>query len=164
MLAAVEGLDELLYEVVWRDQALAEGMPSADFLPSPATVAAGSDLFTQYMADAGVGAEDRDALLGDLERLSRSYALLTLDKLGWERKGGETVESEDLRQRLQVIDDHKRLFRRMLEMLAKSGVLEEAGEDFVVAVGSGDPLPEGMPGDPRRVCEPDGGVVRARCE
>ena len=148
LLAAVEGLDELLYEVVWQDQSLAEGMPSADFLPSPATVAAGSDLFTQYLADAGVGAEDRDALLGDLERLSRSYALLTLDKLGWERKGGETVESEDLRQHLQVIDDHKRLFRRMLEMLAKSGVLEEVGEDFVVAVGSGDPLPEGMPGDP----------------
>ena len=148
LLAAVEGLNELLYEVVWRDQPLAEGMPPADFLPSPATVAAGSDLFTQYLAAEGVGAEDRDALLGDLERLSRSYALLTLDKLGWERKVGEAVDSEDLRQRLKVIDDHKRLFRRMLEMLAKSGVLEEAGDGFVVAVGSGDSLPEGMPGDP----------------
>ena len=148
LLAAVEGLNELLYEVVWRDQPLAPGMPPADFLPSPATVAAGSDLFTQYLAAEGVGAEDRDALLGDLERLSRTYALLTLDKLGWEREVGEVVDSEDLRQRLQVIDDHKRLFRRMLEMLAKSGVLEEAGDGFVVAVGSGDSLPEGMPGDP----------------
>ena len=148
LLAAVEGLNELLYEVVWRDQPLAQGMPPADFLPSPATVAAGSDLFTQYLAAEGVGAEDRDALLGDLERLSRAYALLTLDKLGWERKVGEAVDSEDLRQRLKVIDDHKRLFRRMLEMLAKSGVLEEAGDGFVVVVGSGDPLPEGMPGDP----------------
>ena len=148
LLAAVEGLNELLYEVVWRDQPLAQGMPPADFLPSPTTVAAGSDLFTQYLAAEGVGAEDRDALLGDLERLSRSFALLTLDKLGWERKVGEAVDSEDLRQRLQVIDDHKRLFRRMLEMLAKSGVLEEEGDGFVVAVGSGDLLPEGMPSDP----------------
>ncbi|MCE2449789.1 MAG: hypothetical protein J4F35_15850 [Candidatus Latescibacteria bacterium] len=73
---------------------------------------------------------------------------MTLDKLGWERKMGEAVDSEDLRQRLKVIDDHKRLFRRMLEMLARSGVLEEAGDGFVVVVGSGDPLPEGMPGDP----------------
>ncbi|MCE2449790.1 MAG: type I polyketide synthase [Candidatus Latescibacteria bacterium] len=34
LLAAVEGLNELLYEVVWRDQPLAQGMPPADFLPN----------------------------------------------------------------------------------------------------------------------------------
>ncbi|MCY4587225.1 MAG: SDR family NAD(P)-dependent oxidoreductase [Bryobacterales bacterium] len=150
LLAAVEGLKDLLYEVVWRDKALAPGMPPADFLPSPLAVGAESGLFTRYLAAEGVGAEDRAALLEDLERLSRSYALATLDKLGWERKAGAAVVPEDLRRRLQVIDDHKRLFRRMLEMLAKSGVLDEAGDGFVVAVGSGDPLPEGMPGDPDR--------------
>ena len=32
-------------------------------------------------------------------------------------------------------------------MLAKSGVLEEAGDGFVVVVGPEDPLPEEMPGD-----------------
>ena len=148
LLASVEGLNELLYEVLWRDQPLAPGMPPADFLPSPATVASGSNLFTQYMADEGVEAEDRDALLRDLERLSRSYAFATLKELGWQRKVGETVDPEDLRQRLNVTEEHQRLFRRMLEMLAKSGVLEENGDGFVVAVGSGDPLPEEMPGDP----------------
>ena len=32
-------------------------------------------------------------------------------------------------------------------MLAKSGVLEEKGDSFVVAIGPEDPLPEEMPGD-----------------
>ena len=148
LLAAVEELEELLYEVEWRDRPLAPGMPHAEFLPGPSTVAAGSGLFTRYLEAEGVGAEDRDALLGDLERLSRSYALSTLDKLGWERKEGDAVDSEDLRQRLQVIEAHRRLFRRILEMLARSGVLEESGDGFLVTVGSGDPLPEGMPGNP----------------
>ena len=148
LLAAVEGLKDLLYEVVWRDKALPPGMPPADFFPSPASVGAGLGLFAQYLAAEGVGAEGRTALLEDLERLSQSYALATLDKLGWERKAGAAVDPEALRGRLQVIDEHKRLFRRMLEMLARAGVLEESGDGFVVAVGSGDPLPEGLPADP----------------
>jgi len=148
LLSAVEGVKELLYEVVWRDSALASGILPADFFPGPAAVAAGSQLFSGYLTDADVDPDDRYALLADLERWSRSYALATLDKLGWERRAGEVVDPDDLRQRLHVIEDHKRLFRRMLEMVAKSGVLEETGEGFAVVVGSGEPWPEEMPGDP----------------
>ncbi len=149
LLAAVEGVEDFLYETVWRDCALAPGMPPADFFPSPTAIAAESDPFTRYLADEGVGAEDRTALLEDLERLSRFYALWTLEKLGWERTAGTAVDSEELRERLGVLEVHKRLFRRMLEMLAKSGVLEAAGDGFSVAVGSGDPLPEEISGDPQ---------------
>ena len=38
LLSAVEGLQGLLYEVVWRDRALTTGMLSADFLPAPRDV------------------------------------------------------------------------------------------------------------------------------
>ncbi len=146
LLAAVEGLDELLYEIVWRDRPLAPGMPAADFFPSPA--AARGKLFSEYMADEGVEAADRAALLDDLERLSRSYALATLDKLGWERQAGAAVDPEELRQRLEVQPEHQRLFRRLLEMLARAGVVEEADGRFTVRVGSGDALPEEMHDDP----------------
>ena len=37
--------------------------------------------FTAYLADEGVEAADRAALLADLERLAQSYALATLDRL-----------------------------------------------------------------------------------
>ena len=147
LLSAVEGIDELLYEVVWQDCALAPGMVPADFLTRPSDVAAGMNLFTDYLANEGVGADDRAALLADLEHLSHAYALATLDRLGWQREVGASVESEDLRQRLKVGDEHVRLFRRLLEMQVRTGVLTEADGGFVVAVGSEDPLPDTMPDD-----------------
>ena len=148
MLSAVEGLDELLYEVVWRDGVLAPGMPSADFLTSPSDMVPRSEPFSRYLTAEGVGVEEEAALQADLERLAWSYALSTLEKLGWQRRTGDAVDSEGLRQDLEVLPDHSQLFRRILEILVRSGVLEVAGEGFVVAVGAGDPLPESMPQDP----------------
>ena len=147
LLSAVEGIDELLYEVVWQDCALAPGIVPADFLTGPSVVAADMDLFTEYLANEDVGADDRAALLADLEHLSHAYALATLDRLGWQREAGASVDSEDLRQRLKVGDEHVRLFRRLLEMQVKTGVLKEANGGFVVAAGSEDPLPDTMPDD-----------------
>ena len=147
LLSAVEGIDELLYEVVWQDCALAPGIVPADFLTGPSVVAADMNLFTEYLANEGVGADDRAALLADLEHLSHAYALATLDRLGWQREAGASVDSEDLRQRLKVGDEHRRLFRRLLEMQVRTGVLSEANGGFVVAVGSEDPLPDAMPDD-----------------
>ena len=151
LLSAVEGVEDLLYEVVWRDRALPPGMPAADFLTAPSAIAAGSEPFTGYLAAEGVGAEDRAALLADLERLARCYALITLDKLGWKRTPGEVVDAGALRQRLQVGAEHERLFRRMLEMLVRAGVLDEQEDGFVVRVGSGAPLPEDLPADPEEL-------------
>ena len=147
LLSAVEGVKDLLYEVVWREHGLPPGVTPADFFPTPATVAAGSQLFAGYLTEAGVDPGDRDTLLADLERWSWSRALATLEELGWERTPGAVVDPEDLRQQLEVIPEHKRLFRRMLEMLARSGVLEERDDGFAVLLGPGDPLPEEMPGD-----------------
>ena len=137
LLSAVEGVKDLLYEVVWRESALAQGIMPADFFPSPGIVADRSGLLSEYLAEEGVAPEDRSALLRDLERWSRSRALATLEELGWEREAGAAVDLEDLRGRLGVGEEHGRLFRRMLEMLAKSGVLEEADGGFLVKVGSG---------------------------
>ena len=148
LLSAVEGIDDLLYEVVWRDRALESALASADFFPTPATVADGTELFFDYLTSEGVSPEERTALLADLERWSRSYALATLERLGWHRKVGDLVDPEDLRQRLEVSDDHKRLFLRLLEMLANSGVLEERDGEFAVVMGAEDPWPEGLPDDP----------------
>ena len=147
LLSAVEGIDELLYEVVWQDCVLASGIVPADFLTGPSVVAADMDLFTEYLANEGVEADNRAALLADLEHLSHAYALATLDRLGWQREAGASVDSEKLRQLLKVGDEHVRLFRRLLEMQVRTGVLTEADGGFVVAVGSEDPLPDAMPDD-----------------
>ena len=147
LLAAVEGVEDLLYEIGWRERVLPPGIEAADFFPSPAEVAAGSQVFPGYLTDAGVDPDGRNALLADLERWSRSRALATLEELGWRRVAGEVVDPEDLRQRLDVLPEHQRVFRRMFEMLANSGVVEETEDGFVVVVGPDDPLPEHMPRD-----------------
>ena len=147
LFSAVEGVEELLYEIMWRESALAPGLMSADFLPSPEDVAARSGLLSECLAEEGVSREDRSSLLGDLERWSRSRALATMEQLGWERESGTVLDSEELRKSLGVGEEHRRLFRRILEMLAKSGVLEEAESGFVVRLGPDDPLPDEMPGD-----------------
>ena len=144
LLSAVEGVKDLLYEIVWRERALPPGMKAADFFPGPATVAAEAQLFTDYLTEAGVPPESRDALLQDLERWSRRRALATLEELGWQRVAGETVDPEALRQQLNVIEEHRRLFRRMFEMLARSGVVAETDAGFTVLLGPEDPLPEDM--------------------
>ena len=147
LLSAVEGVGDLLYEVVWRERALPPGIEAADFLPIPSEIADNAQSFTGYLTDAGVDPENRNALLADLERWSRSRALATLEELGWRRERGAVVNPEDLRQALDVLPEHARLFRRLFEMLARSGVMEERDEGFLVAVGPEDPLPEHMPAD-----------------
>ena len=141
-------MKDLLYEVVWRDRDLAPAMPPADFLPSPAAVATESDPFSAYLAAEGVDAAGRASLLGDLERLAWSYALLTLERMGWERRAGETLDPEALRRRLGVADEHRKLFRRMFELLAAAGVVEVRADGFGVVVGAGEPLPADLPADP----------------
>ena len=147
LLSAVEGVDDLLYEVTWRDRALESALMPADFFPTPAMVAAGTQLFTGYLTDAGVDPQGRNDLLADLERWSWARALATLEELGWRRVKGESVDPEELREQLDVLPEHKRLFRRMLEMVARSGVLEETDDGFAVVVGPEDPLPEVLPHD-----------------
>ncbi len=146
LLSALEGLDELLYEIEWRDQTLPRGILPAAFLRTPAEVAADSPVFSAYLAAAGVGGEETE-LQAELERLAQSCALSTLETLGWERTAGAPVDAGDLRRRLRVLGEHEQLFGRILELVGKSGVLEREGEGLVVAVGSGDPLPEGLAAD-----------------
>ena len=148
LLSAFEGVNDLLYEIDWRDQPLESGLMSADFFPTPATVAEASELFPAYLTGAGVDPQGRNELLADLEQWSRSYALRTLEKLGWQRKMGEIVEAEELRERLNVNAEHSRLFLRMLEMCAQSGVLEQRDDGFQVLVGEGEPLPPELPENP----------------
>ena len=147
LLPAAEGVEELLYEVVWRDQALPPGILAADFLPTPAAAAARSRPFSRYLAIEGVKVEDETGLQEDMERVSWCYALSALEALGWERKAGAAADPEELREQLEVLPEHVHLLRRMLEILARSGVLQANAEGFVVAVGAEDPLPDDMPHD-----------------
>ena len=147
LLASLEGIDDLLYEIIWRDRALPPGMPAADFLPSPSAAASRSKPFSSYLADEGVEVADETDLQGEMERVSWCYALSALETLGWERRAGAVVVLEELRERLEVLPEHANLLRRMFEILTRSGMLQTKDEGFVVTVGAGEPLPDRMPRD-----------------
>ncbi len=148
LLTDMEGLDELLYDIVWREQALPPGMPPADFLRAPSDVADNSPIFATYLAAEGVEPHENTNLQNDLEQLAWSSALSTLERLGWERTAGSHVDAESLRRHLGVLDEHEHLFQRILNLLTDSGMLEKKDDGFIVTVGSGDQLPEGMSADP----------------
>ena len=148
LLAGTESVEDLLYEVTWEDRPLAPGMVPADFLPSPSAVAATWRPFSHYLAEEDVEVEEREALLLDLEWMARSVALTTLERLGWTRTAGDMVEPEALRERLNVLEVHRHLFRRMFDLLAAAGIVEQAGDGFVVLLGADGPLPQDMPADP----------------
>ena len=148
LLSATEEVEDLLYEVVWRDRPLPDRLQPAEALATPATVAAATGTFGHYLAREGVTLEERSALLDDLEFLSRAYALAALDRLGWERQPGTIVDPELLREQLGVLPEHSILLERMLRLLADAGVLERDDGKYDVKIGTGDPLPDQRLADP----------------
>ena len=58
------------------------------------------------------------------------------------------MDTEAVREQLNVLPEHRRLFRRLFELLGRGGIVEEAGDGFTVLVGPDDALPEAVPGDP----------------
>ena len=140
--------EDLKYEIVWRDSFLDDGMPSADFLTTPSAVDEDSAPFSAYLDAEGVAMDSRRGLLDDLERLSWKYSIIALERLGWTRQAGELVDSEALRNRLNVLDEHVSLFRQLFRLLARAGVVQETDAGlFLVQVGPHDPLPDNIPAD-----------------
>ena len=142
LFSSTESLEDLLYEVAWRDRPLRNRLRPAIELAAPSAVAAETDAFAEYLAREGVQVPDRAALLGDLEQLSRAYSLAALDKLGWRRRPSQVIDPEELAEEIGVIPQHCRLLERMLRLLSDAGVLEKApGGQYRVLLGEGDPLP-----------------------
>ena len=154
MLSASHALKDLLYEVVWREQPLSGGLQSAQFLEGPESIRSRTGSFPDYLAAEDVRPEERAALLGDLDRLGGAYVLAALDRLGWRRSAGAAVEAEALCGALGVVEQHRRLFGRLLGILAEAGILKrEPDGGLTVVVGSGDELPDASLGDPERLAE-----------
>ena len=143
LLSATEDLQDLLYEVLWRDSPLQNRLRPADDLAAPAAIASETGTFEEYLNAEGVHIDERAELLNDLERMSRAYALAALEELGWRRENGGTVDPGQLGEQLSVVSQHSRLLERMLRLLADAGVLERTPEAmYRVLVGESDPLPD----------------------
>ena len=154
MLSASNAVKDLLYEVAWRERDSAEAPRSAGFLVEPEAAGARVGSFPDYLAAEGVAAGERAALLDDLDRLGRSHALAAFDTLGWRREAGAAVDPDALHRELNVAPEHRRLFRRLLGILAEAGVLAARPDGgLAVAVGSQEPFPDEAPAEPEALAE-----------
>lgn len=154
-MAEQEKLRDMLYEVEWIAQESAADMSASDLLTNPAANKSSVGQSTAYMSKYwGMTANvimpvqpdtymskykigERASYVDDLELLARTYALVALERLGWQRVLGEKVMAEDLQQQLGVVADYRfLLLRRLLVMLAEAGVLTpQAGGGYHVAAG-----------------------------
>ena len=135
LLAAVSGVNDLLFDVAWRERALAGGLRPAEFLTAPAAVAERAEPVAEHLAAEGVEAGAMPGFFDDLERLARGYALAALEGLGWRREPGAPVHPSELRRPLKVVAEHERLLHRLFGMLEEAGVLDRTSEGLVVVAG-----------------------------
>ena len=161
------GIDDLLYEVRWREAPPA-GLLGAEFLVEPEVLASRGRSGEAALEAEGLSARSLAALDRALERESRSHALRALEELGWRRRAGERFEAEDLRRRLRVAGDHRRLFGRLLGLLDEAGVVARDPEGTWVVAPDSEQPPREAP-DPPDAAADSGGhgsierALLARC-
>ncbi len=116
-------LSDWLYRIVW-DPKPRQEQASADerlaYLPASSDIVA--DLRSQIMElGAQHGLPQFVALWPHLEKLSLTYTLQALQRLGWD---GAPVACEALPERLGIVERHKRFFDSVLGSLAEARILE----------------------------------------
>ncbi len=118
---------DLLYEVVWRDApAAGSGLPRPGQLEMELAARVAALGSTE-------GLEAYTDFLPTLDALTTQYVVRALRDLGWEFRVGAQVSAESLADQLGVVARHRRLFRRLLEILAEDGLLVASGDAWHVA-------------------------------
>jgi len=122
-------LDEALYDLGWieTEAAPADSVPTVSIEDLQSGAMAALD---GLRADAGL--EQYDAFLPRLDRLCLELTVRALQKLGWNPAVGERVSTHALAERLGVAAQHRRLFGRLLEILAEDQLLAREGDDWKV--------------------------------
>ena len=152
LLSSSANLRELLYEVTWREAPYVGSPQPADFLVSPSEAASQVKTYSEYLSEVGVSPGENVEWLADLERLSQSYALRGLERLGWKRIKGNAVAADALLDELRMQPTHRRLLGRILQMLCEAGILQEDPQgEFIVTVGADESLPNGISNNPEEL-------------
>ena len=74
-----------------------------------------------------------DEVLNQLESLSAGYVINAFHRLGWTFQPMRRFSTESITKELGIADRHRRLFSRMLDILAEEGVLRKLDADWEVA-------------------------------
>lgn len=112
-------LDDCLYETRWDTAAWVPREPHT-WSPNELMLSASARL-SSLLPDDRVAAYDRH--LPRLEALCLEYVAHAFRRLGWQPAVGDVVRESELADRLRVAVAHRRLFERLLAILAEGGVI-----------------------------------------
>ena len=118
-----ESITDWLYEVEWRSKGLLGRLEAPDFLLKPEEIEQKlSAVLTELVSQ--IDARKTSEIARNLEELSVDYIVEGLLSMSWPYQRGETLEFEAAAQRLGIVPSQRRLFKRLLEILAEVGILE----------------------------------------
>ncbi len=127
----VESITNWLYEVEWRTKGLLGKLLPPDFLLAPVEV---SQQLTPSLAELVTQVDNaRTSEIGrSLEELSVDYIVQALGSMGWSYQPTESFDLEAAVQRLAIVPSQRRLFQRLLEILAEVGILQSQQQRWQV--------------------------------
>jgi acyl transferase domain-containing protein/NADPH:quinone reductase-like Zn-dependent oxidoreductase len=129
-------IDSCLYEMRWRPAPL-----PVEIAFDPAALAmTATNKFAALHATAGIA--DYDLFLPQLEALCVGYVLRAMRELGWQPAAGDHVTAPALAEKLGVAARHRRLFDRLLRILAEAGCLTPTAAGWQVVRPLADLAPE----------------------
>jgi acyl transferase domain-containing protein len=120
-------LDDVLYETRWQPAPASSPHPIS--IPALVDDAAGTVEGLRRAAEL----DAYDAFLPQHEALCADYVVQTMGQLGWQPHAGDAVAAQSLAERLRVAPRHRRLFGRLLEILAEAGHLLPTAQGWTVA-------------------------------
>jgi acyl transferase domain-containing protein/acyl carrier protein len=123
-----------IYTLDWRETR------SADAPRGQVDVRALSESLTRSLAQAGDRSDlsRYDTFLPQLDSSVAGWIARAFRVLGWRHAPGERAAVSTLAESLGVIDRHRRLFSRLLEILAEDGIVELEGASVTVCRAAAD--------------------------
>jgi SAM-dependent methyltransferase len=122
----------VFYSVQWEEKPHPNPIKvtgSAAHLPTPPELAARlQPLMTELSIERGL--DEYPTLNQAVDELSAVYIARALAALGWEFHAGCRIAAATLME--QAAPQHRRLLRRLLEILREDGVLRRAGDEWLV--------------------------------
>ena len=124
-----------LYELQWQPRSrLDQRLPAAPHSDlSDPTVIAAESATAESRLSAQLALPRYQEFDSELDRLCAAYARTALDNLGCMLQAGKTYAIDELVQNAGIVDAHRRLFERLLTILAEDKILQIDGSRCIVA-------------------------------
>ncbi len=119
-----------LYEVEWRTKGRLGRLLPPDYLLTPVEV---QQQLSSTLTELATQVDDDNSkkILTELEKLSVDYVVHALQETGWPYQPGERFSLDAATQRLGIVSSQRRLFNRMLQILAEVGIVKETQQQWL---------------------------------